>query len=801
MLAQGHWGEIMMKRVKFACSVSLAAMAAIAAPAMAQDAQAQSAETQAEDATSMFGDIVVTANKRQENVQKVPIAITAYSGDQLKALGVTDATQITQQVPGLQLNAWSPNVTIFNLRGISQNNFTDYLEAPIAVYVDDAYMGSINGLSGQLFDVQRVEVLRGPQGTLFGRNATGGLIHYLSTDASKADFNGYVTASYERFDRRALEGAVGGGLTDGIRARIAGRVVKADGYIKSTAALPGVFDGNGQDLGSENGWALRGTIQADLGPDGKLDLWVKHSEDNNVATGGYVFDNCNLQDNGYCTTDAAGLGNGSGGVINGITGEAASPFANFSDTPGRFNRNTNIYQGKLTYDLGGVNLTAITNYTELKKDYQEDGDALPVEVIVFRTNARFQQFSQELRLSGESDGFRWQAGGYYLNMKIRGGMDTVGAPAIGAALAAGLPGVAPTIAETYDLRSKNWSVFGQAEYDLSDKFTVIAGVRYSKDTKRVNYNSAVVEGSASAQIATDETFSAVVPGADRISKGDVAARVTLNYKPADDTLLFASWNRGIKGGNFTLNGYVTAQTFQHRPETLNSFEAGVKWSNPSRTVRVNATAYHYIYDDYQAFALIGGVPQVGNSDARATGLELETFFQPSDHLNINLGATWEKTRVDTVQTAGSQFLSVLVPGASVPQYCTDQGDGTYFCNYPTKAISDAKFPNAPKFSLNYVLRYNVDAFGGNVVAQVDGVWYDKQYLEVTNGQSSIQPAYNVTNASLSWTSDDDTLSVQIFGRNVFDKAYRAYALNLGPLGTTSVYAKPATYGISATVKW
>ncbi len=791
----------MMTFVKFACSVSMLALSVCGSAAMAQEVAAQDAQAQAEQSDAMFGDIVVTANKREQNVQSVPIAITAYSGDQLKALGVTDATQITQQVPGLQLNAWSPNVTIFNLRGISQNNFTDYLEAPIAVYVDDAYMGSINGLSGQLFDVSRVEVLRGPQGTLFGRNATGGLIHYLSTEASKAEFNGYLTASYERFDRRALEGAVGGSLTEGIRARIAGRVVKADGYIKSAAALPGVFDGNGQDLGAENGWALRGTIQADLGPDGKLDLWVKHSEDNNVATGGYVFDNCNLQDNGYCTTDAAGLGNGSGGVINGITGEPASPFQNFSDTPGRFDRNTQIYQGKLTYDLGGVNLTAITNYTDLDKNYQEDGDALPVEVIVFRTTARYKQFSQEVRLSGESDALRWQAGAYYLDMKIKGTIDTVGAPAIGAALAAGLPGVSPTIAETYDLRSKNWSVFGQAEYDFSDKVTLIAGLRYSKDTKRVDYASRVVEGGASSVIASDETFSAALPGADRISDGDVAARLTLNYKPADDTLLFASWNRGIKGGNFTLNGYVTAQTFQHRPETLNSFEAGVKWSNPSRTVRVNATAYHYIYDDYQAFALIGGVPQVGNSDANATGMEIETFFQPSERFNVNLGATWERTHVDTVQTAGSQFLSVLVPGSSVPQYCTDQNDGTYFCNYPAKSVTGAQFPNAPRFSLNYVVRYNVDLAGGNAVAQVDGVWYDKQFLEVTNGRSSIQPAYNVTNASVSWTSVDDRLSVQVFGRNVFNKAYRAYALNLGPLGTTSVFARPATYGVSATVKW
>lgn len=406
-------------------------------------------------------------------------------------------------------------------------------------------MDSMNGLSGQLFDIQRVEVLRGPQGTLFGRNATGGLIQYVSTEASKSELNGYVNASYERFDRQALEGALGGSLMPGLRFRVAGRVTKADGYIKSAAALPGTFDGNGQDLGAENGWAVRGTIQADLGPSGKLHLWVKHSEDNNVATGGYVFDNCNLQDNGYCTTDAAGLGNGSGGVINGITGDKASPFANFSDTPGLFNRKTDIVQGKLQYDLGGVKLTSITNYTNLTKSYQEDGDALPVEVIVFKTQARYKQFSEELRLSGEQGELRWQAGAYFLDMKIKGTMATIGAPAIGAAVAAGLPGVSPAINETYDLHSRNWSVFGQGEYDLTDKLTLIGGLRYSKDTNSVDYASSVVEGTRSAAIASDESFSATRPGASRISHGDVAARVTLNYKADSDTLLFASWNRGV----------------------------------------------------------------------------------------------------------------------------------------------------------------------------------------------------------------------------------------------------------------
>jgi iron complex outermembrane receptor protein len=792
-------------KAKFNTHISLATALAytftlpFSGVAFAQDQQPQATET---EESVGFGDIVVTAQKRSENLQKVGISVSAYSGEQLEALGITDTVQITQQIPAFQLNAWSPNVTIFNLRGISQNNFTDYLEAPVAVYMDDAYMGSINGISGQLFDTERVEVLRGPQGTLFGRNATGGLVHYISRDASEDVANGYAELSYERFDRRAFEAAVGGQITSGLRFRVAGRVVKADGYIKSAAALPGTFDGNGQDLGGEDGWAIRGTLQADLGDNGQLDLWVKHSEDDDVATGGYVFDNCDLLANGFCGVNAAGLGNGSGGVINGITGQAASPFANFSNDIGYFNRTTDIYQGKLTYDLGSVDLTAITNYTELKKSYGEDGDALPITVIQFLTNANYRQFSQELRFSGETDRLRWQAGAYYLDMKIGGDITTIGAPILGTALAINGAANDPRVMEDYTLKSRNWSIFGQAEYDLSDTLTAIAGLRYSKDRKSIDYISRLIDrGFPTTTRATDETFEAAIPGVSRISYGDWAARVGLNYKPNSDMLVFLSWNRGIKGGNWTLSADVTPASFRHKPEKLSSFEGGVKWASDSGALRVNATGYHYIYEDYQAFSVLGGLPQVSNSDARATGAELELFWQPNDRFNANFGATWQTNKVDEVSGPQAQFGPEFSPGAPNAQYCVNQRDGSFFCDFPQNTITDAKLPNAPKFSFNYLLRYNFDALAGNIAAQFDGVWYAKQYLEVTNGRSSLQPSYNVSNASLTWTSDSERVSLQLFGRNIFDKAYRAYTLNLGILGTTSVYAKPATYGANVTLRW
>jgi iron complex outermembrane receptor protein len=667
--------------------------------------------------------------------------------------------------------------------------------------MDNAYVGSINAISGQLFDTKRVEVLRGPQGTLFGRNATGGLIHYLSEDASKADFNGYVEASYGRYDDVSIEGAMGGSLSEGIRFRAAGRYQRADGYIKSSDAIPGVLEGSGQALGGKNGWAGRITTQFDLGPDATLNLWYKHSEDNNVDTGGYVFDNCDFQDNFYCSVDSAGLSNGSGGVINGITAEAASPWEHFGERRGFLNRTVNTVQGDFSWKLGeGMTLTSITNYSHLKKAYGEDGDAIPVLVINFDTGNTFKQFSQELRLAGESDRLRWQTGFYYLDMDIDGYITTRGAPVLGAAIGANGTAVDPAVAQTYLINSQNWSLFGQADYDLSDSLTLTLGARYSKDTKDIDYLAVLSDPTVAPDLTISSTplFEAAVPGVSSISYGDWAARAVLTYKPNDDSIIFASWNRGIKGGNWALGSDVVAQDFKHGSETLNSFEAGFKTALAGRALRINGTLFHYLYDDYQAFAITGGVPSVTNSDAHSTGAELEMFWSPSDRFDAIFGATWQTSSVDKVQAAGEQFGPEFFPGAPDAQYCTNQG-GFFFCDYPDDFVTDAKLPNAPKFSFNYLLRYNFNLAGGNVAAQFDGAWYDDQYLEVTNGRSSLQPSYNVSNVSLSWTDNNSGISLQGWIKNVFNEAYRAYTLNLGILGTTSYFAPPRTYGVTLRV--
>jgi iron complex outermembrane receptor protein len=329
------------------------------------------------------------------------------------------------------------------------------------------------------------------------------------------------------------------------------------------------------------------------------------------------------------------------------------------------------------------------------------------------------------------------------------------------------------------------------------------GGRYSSDDKSIDYTNVLSDPTFAPQpdpvvLVTDQDLAAVVPGVNEEHYDDWAARASLNYQANPDTLLFLSWNRGIKGGNWSLSSAIEPQDFRHRPETLNSFEAGFKTALLGRSLRLNGTVFHYIYDDYQAFSLAGGVPHVFNSDARSTGAELEAFWSPSSNFDAVFGATWQTSSVDSIPATDVQFGPELFPGAPDTQYCTNLG-GVFRCDFPQKTIEDAEFPNAPRFSFNYLLRYNFDISGGNVAAQVDGVWYDDQFLEVTNGLGSLQKAYNVTNASLSYTHDETGISLTVWGRNVFDQQYRAYALNLGILGVTSIYAPPATYGATLRI--
>lgn len=760
-----------MKRNKLSTFIAMSLATTAMAPLYAAEEAKEVSKSK-----SVVEVIQVTATKRSESIQSVPVSVSALSGDQLDALGLSETTEITQQIPSFQVNAFSPQLTIFNLRGISQNSFVDNLEAPIAVYQDESYISSMNAISGQMFDIERVEVLRGPQGTLFGRNATGGLVHYLSTGASEDYTNGYIELGLGSFNRQILEGAIGGELADNVRGRFAFRHETADGYIKADTSIPSV---DPRAIGGADGYGLRATVEVDFSDTLLGTFIVKHSKDDDVPTGGYAFENCPLDGDGFCDVDIHGRAIVTGGVASGDIHKHQN------DTQGFLNREVNSYTAKFVQSFDDMELVSITNYMSMEKSYLEDGDAFPDPIVVFGQDAEISQFSQEFRLSGDTGALKWQLGAFYMDFELDGTTTTLGAPNIDLSFEladAGLISQAVVFDDNpFDGFSsrpfvetvENSSIFGQIDYSFTDQTTLTAGLRYSKDEKEINW---------AAFFTSDDQVEPVLYGAtanntdvneadvlnyftdDTISYGDYAARLSLSHQFNKDVMGFVSWNRGIKGGNWTLSSGVSPDRFVHEPETLNSFEAGVKTSITDST-RLNATVFYYDYKDYQTFVSVppgqtSPNPQVGNSDAKSAGAEFELVSSVTDNLDVMFGISVMNSKVELVEAGGSPII-------------------------------DAEFPSAPSISGNYLARHYTEVGEGNFIIQFDGAFYGEQFLEVTNGPGTKQHGYNISNLSFTYEAESWSLSVK--SKNIFDVEYKAYTLDLGELGATSFYAPGRTF--------
>lgn len=719
---------------------------------------------------AVLEEMVVTAQKREENLQDVGMSVTAMSGLQTEALGINNTVQISQQVPGLQVQTFSPAFTIFNLRGISQNNFQDNLEAPVAAYFDDVYVGSMNAIGGQMFDMQRTEVLRGPQGTLFGRNATGGLIHFVTRKAIEDELNGYVRVGASEFNTFNFEGAVGGALSDTVRGRVAARIENSDGYLEPGPILPGALGvgspaigGGGSPSNGSDAMSIRGNLQIDASANTTIELTAAYSEDNDAPIGQWLI---------YLTgLDANGLGTEIGAPLTGDVHKHAGTNFSAGGLDTGLDREMTSLTAKVSSSLSnGVEFTSITNWLDMEKSHREDGGGGLIE-FGFATLADYQQLSQEIRFSGDGGTYRWQAGAYYLDM-VNDSVSIVSGPTI--------TGFAQGIIDGFaNVDSTNWSVFGQLEYDFTDTLTFIAGYRWSQDDKEIDFTNIARSGMDLDGDGTDDDGAVLFDLANQavgafadvpyIDYGDFAARLQLNWNVNDQTLLFLSYNRGIKGGNWSPGAFVNISDFKHGEETLHSYEIGVKTTLADGLARLNATAFNYDYDDYQAFSLTNLIPQVANSDATNRGGEIELTLLPTDNWDIMLGASFIDSEIE------------FSPG-------------------PAGLIANTELPSAPGYSLNYLFRYNWNALDGNMALQVDGVYNDDQFMEGHNGRSSIQKAYGNTNASLNYTSGDGDWDLRFWVKNLTDAESALYSLDIGGF-VIRQYAPPRWYGVTASYNW
>ena len=748
-------------------------------------------------------EVVVTAQRREQRLQDVGISVTALGNESLADLNINSATDLVRAVPSLKMNAYSSAQVVFNIRGVSQNDYGDQQEPPVAVYQDDSYSSSINSASFPVFDLARVEALRGPQGTLFGRNATGGAIQFISRKPTK-EFEGYGTATVGRFNQTIFEGAMSGPLADTLQGRFAFIRNKDDGYLQSVVA--GV-----PDRGANDHYALRGQLAWQPADGTNVNLIVRYLRaDKERQAGLYSHEAACPNDNfqgeftpptltcpywaGFITEDfppvpgtASGLP-GPGTTGTGYRNDAISPsrggdpWSTAETTPSYVDRTLKAATVRLDTRLGELDLVSITDYQKSSKFYVEGGDSSPDGGVFFFQGSQLEQASEELRLSG-TFGAHQLVGGVF-GMKVDG--DYTGK------FADPFYGYDPLIAATQD--TKSYAVFVQDEWHVLDPLSVIAGVRYWRDQREGSYfgeeasnavtiifNRSQVAGLVGGVALNPELVNVTPADADKSFKG-VTARLELDYRVSDDLLLFASYNRGSKSGGFTFStgtpfalpgapeAFLNGIPF--RPEVLNSVEAGFK-STLGRRTTFNASAFHYDYHDYQAFAQLGIQQTVVNQPATATGLEAEITTHPVAPLTLQVGAS---------------FLDSTVEDVHLPDLVT---------------VQNHDLPQAPRFSGNALARYDIDAGGGVLSLQTDMLYSDGFCFTVLCAPVERERPYAVTNARIGYQNAERSWEVAAFVNNAFDREYRVYAFDSSLFSgvVAGVYGKPRTYGVTATYRF
>ncbi len=727
---------------------------------------AWAADAPSDTTSGVLGDIVVTAQKRKENAQRIPTPISSLGAAELNSLNISSAADITTRIPNLRFQSLSANTVNYNIRGVSQNDYADHLEPPVALYQDEAYLATVSQGSLPMFDIQRVEVLRGPQGTLFGRNSTGGAIRFISAEPTK-EVAGFLKATVGQDDWYRVEGAVSGPLSDTVQIRVAGVGHHRGGYLENSATTPslvspsGITIPNDRDLGGEGYAAGRVTLAWQPSETIDVSLQGRYWKNFDSTTGGaYVYAATMPGAHGLGEyvgpgDDPYGTGPGCGLAMTNCY-QQPSVRNGTENTSGYFKREAFGGTLKLDFDLGAATLTSVTDAQHLTKSYFEDADGSPYFLLTDHHTSKLSQFSQEIRATGKTDRFDWTVGAQYLYFITHNLTEYA------------MFDASYISTNRTRVTTSSQAVFGQIDYHIVPSLTATLGARYTHDRKTARYEIFDNLGSLYDLSSAPRDLS-------HLSFDDISGKAALSWQASNDLMLYASYNRGIKSGGFAFSGFlpVDPATIPHDKEVMHAFEIGEKLTFLNGAARLNASAFYYDYKNYQAYVFLpitgGGFAQtIRNLDAKVKGFEAEFTVKPLDGLTLSLSGSYLHTRV----------YDVVLP------------DGT---------AVNRRLPQAPRFSGNASLRYERPVGeDASMSFQFDVYHAGAQSFTVLAAETEMEPAYTTGNARLGFKTGRYDFSV--FVDNVWNETYRQFSLDLSSLGTLAqVYARPRSVGASLRI--
>lgn len=736
-------------------------------------------------------EIVVTAQKRQQTMQDVATTVSVLSGDDLQELGIREPMDLAMQTPGLITAVGRDGLKAvgFYMRGVGITDFSGTIDSSVAVYVDEVFKTSPDMYNFAIFDMERVEILKGPQGTLYGRNSTGGAVNFIpATPTSEPE--GYLRIGYERFSTGTLEGALSGPLSDTLLARLSlfGQRSSSDSsYSHNTFT--------GEALGKDNSTAAR--LQLEWLPRDDLSVRLAYTfgdQDQEPPLLAHIggFDAEDLANGIMRICDPVIAGVRAEGECVSITGyfDADDDFYDGTADVDQFMEiEAHNFTGKIDWDLERFTVNAITGYDKFEKSQATDIDVSPLAALnkdIARSEV--DSFSQEIRLtSDDSWPVSWIVGAYYFESSVDWFQTIDLTDALGLDTSNGA-----------EQETSSWAAFGQVSIPFADDFELEAGLRFTNENREwvggsfigtyENLADAFANGGAplsALPIPVGGTLEGFQPGDPQdfdntIEEDNIDFRVALKYHFGDDGLIFGSISEGFRSG-----GVPSAVIFSQAGlepfdiESVLAYEAGLKWSLFDRRAELNASAFFYDYEGYQATfvrstELSARLQNAG--DVEIKGLEMSLRWIATENLYIDGGLILMDNEIVSTD--------VTLPSLDASE--------------PASTIEGNKLANAPSFSINGRARYDFPVVRGmRPSLQVDFKYLDDHFLEPNNRAILKQDGYLLTNARLSLTQDDGPWEAALWVRNIADEKYVVAGEDLflaAGVGTW-VLGTPRTYGV------
>jgi iron complex outermembrane receptor protein len=730
-------------------------------------ASAQAAR--AADAPVALEEIVVTAEKREGNIQEIPLSIIAFSGAELAQAGIDGTSALANFTPGLTVQKEVIGKVV--IRGVGTENYTVGSDPGVAIHKDGVYLARSSVAIFDFFDVERVEVLRGPQGTLYGRNATGGVINILSNEPTD-EFGGYAKLDVGNYSKIRFEGALNSPFAgDKVQTRLSVLYAERDGFTENL--FPGARARDVDQLDNQDLFAARAQVNFRINDDADLLLQGEWIRDDSLPPAFKYFDTTNAfwfnPPPGGTDQDLRDLREVAQGFEREIPGSGRTvPSVGQADQDG--------YLARLTWDLGSMRFTSLTGYREIDFSWINDGDGFDQFFVTYFQTDNSEQFTQEFQLASQGDAaLQWILGAYYLSED--------------AVTFTGIPFIIGTPNDfiLWDGQSDTdaYALYGQGTYTFTDRLRVTAGLRYNKDEKTgdLTYNlfGFLLEPDVALGRPPGTQWSDVLDE----DWDAVTGRLAIDYDFTDDVMGYVSASRGYKSGGFNL---LAAQE-PYDPEYLWAYEAGVKTRWSGGRVIANVGAFYYDYSDMQVGKVVNLSATVVNAAAATiVGAEAELRALLTDQLEVSVGLAWLDTEYDEFVTED-------------PAWPGDGGCGREVAAPRTISLSGCQLPRAPELQAVVGASWTQPlSSGAELGLRADVSYRDDQYFTQFNRGIVSQESYALLGARATYTSSSERWYVTAYGDNLTDEDYFVTVLESGVAapGTVvpqAVVGAPRTYGL------